>query len=92
MLKLDSVSNGLVEVQGKTAALQKGSAAVFRACALNVRQIFECFSRSHSCNLLKAMICCRRYETSYRTWRTKFSSSFCAAMKAHLPRYGCRQL
>ena len=26
-----------------------------------VRQIFECFSRSHSYNLLKAMICCRRY-------------------------------
>ena len=33
-------------------------------CAPNVRQITERFSRSHSCNLSRAMICCRRCEST----------------------------
>ena len=41
----------MVEVQEKRLRSRKGAQLFFRACALSVRQIFECFSRSHSYNL-----------------------------------------
>ena len=82
MLKLDSVSTVWLKYR-KNGCAPERSAAVSGLCAKCAPNFSNAFSRSHSYNLLKPMICCRRCRRRIgQRGGQKFSSSFCAAMKS----------